>query len=440
MSFVYTEKQLKGFDILADPRYRYILFDGGSRSGKTVLLAIWYIFRALKYPNTRRLIARLSKKTCKSSVWKQTLLPILYSDKFKGCFNEQKTDNIIEFKNGSEIWMGGFENALNEDEVLGQEWADIWINEATDLKFERFGKLKTRLNIDPSYKKKTGFEGKFVFDCNPRGTGHFLNKMFNKNIAPDTGLSLEALDKSELGRLFWHPIDNKMNLDDKYFSNLERLTGLNRKRFWDGVWSDQIENAVYRFDRSINLSNRHKIDQSLETWCSLDFGVSDPTSIIWYQIEQVPPSVNDKGILIHIFDEYETNNKPVSHYADIIKRKCYRDTSYCGDPSGKNRNESLESWISKFREYGINIKTRYAHSRSELIDNANEWLKCIRINEQQCPKTVEMFENWELESDKNDKPKEGIPLHDEYSHLGTSFWYFIINRFPIKKPSKVMIV
>lgn len=439
--FEYTEKQLLGFDVLADPKYRYILFDGGSRSGKSVLLAIWYIFRCLKYPKTRRLVARLSKKSAKSSIWKQTILELLYTPKFRGSFNEEKTDNIIHFKNGSELWLGGFENALNEDEVLGQEWDDIWINEAKQLKFDRFGKLKTRLNTHPDYIEKYNYSGRFVMDCNPQGSGHFLNKLFNKSIDPADGKTMTAIDKKEYGRLWWHPSDNKQNLDPKYFDNLSKATGINKIRFWDGVWADLTENAVYRFKRDVNvIQDKYKFQRGVETWCSLDFGTADPTSIIWYQIIQVPMTDdNPKGILIYIFDEYENNNEDVKHYAEIINNKYYYDTYYCGDPTGNNRNESLESWMSKFKSHGIRIKSKYGHSPNELVDNANEWISCVRINEQQCPKTLEMFENWELDTDKYEKPKEGKPLHDEYSHLGTSFYYFMINKFPIRKAGSISI-
>lgn len=435
----YTDKQRKGLKTLNNKDNRFILFDGGSRSGKTVLICLWYVMRCIKYPGTRRLIARLTKMSCKDSVWSQTLLDILNFDRFKG--THKAYEDKIKFNNGSEIWQGGFDNKLHEDHVLGQEWDDMWINEATDIKYDRFGKLKTRLNTDPIYKQKHNYEGHLIFDCNPKGTGHFLNKMFNKGINPSTGKPLDVEDNDELGRLWWHPSDNKDNLDPKYFSSLSRSDGLNRKRFWDGVWSDQVEHAVFRFDRKVNVTEeRYKYQPGEETWCSLDFGVSDPTSIIWYQIVQVPPTKeNLKGLIIYIFDEYENNNKPVSHYGDLINAKGRRDVDYCGDPSGKNRNESLDSWISKFREYGIHIKTKTGHSRVELIDNSNEWIKYVRINEEQCPKTVEMFENWELETSSDEKPKEGIPKHDEYSHLGTSFYYFMINKYPIRKPSTITI-
>ena len=437
-SFIYTDKQEQLFAKLKDTTKRFYLFDGGSRSGKSVGLVRWMVNRRIKYPNTRGLLARKSKQSCKNSIWSQTLIPILYKY-YKGIFDESKTDKIIKFKNGSEIWMGGFDNPLHEDDVLGQEWADIWINEGTDSNFAIFGKLKTRLNISPDYKAKHNFQCKFVIDCNPKGSGHWLNKFFIKHIDLETGQKLSAEDVVNIDRLPFHPLDNKLNLDPDYLKDLERQVGLNKKRFWEGVWADQVDNAVYWFDRSLSV-----IDEDVSyaphypTFCSMDFGVSDPTFIIWYQVIPVDRTVkNPKGIIINIIDEYTNSGKAVSHYADIIHRKQYQNVIYYGDPSGKNRNESLESWISKFYQFGILVKYKEYKNRLQLIDNANEFMPHIRLNEHRVPKVLEMFENWELETDKNGDALEGKPIHDQYSHPGTAHYFFMSNRFPLKPDAKI---
>ena len=74
MSFEYTPKQLELFRTLKEKTKRIFLVDGGSRSGKTVAIARYFILRCIKYPNTRRVVARQSKSSCKKSIWLQTLL------------------------------------------------------------------------------------------------------------------------------------------------------------------------------------------------------------------------------------------------------------------------------------------------------------------------------------------------------------------------------
>ena len=58
----------------------------------------------------------------------------------------------------------------------------------------------------------------------------------------------------------------------------------------------------------------------------------------------------------------------------------------------------------------------------------------------QCPKTVEMLENWAYPLDKDGRVKEGEkPEHNEFSHLGTALYYGISARFPPKKVQKIQI-
>jgi len=427
--FKYTDKQYKLLEILRDKTKRFILVDGGSRSGKTVGLVRWMIIRCIKYPGTRRLLARKSKQSCKISIWTQTLLPML-SQYYKGIYTAY--DDKIVFRNGSEIWRGGFDNPTHEDDVLGQEWADIYINEGTDSNYEIYGKLRTRLNISPEYKKEHNFEGKMVIDCNPKGSGHWLNKHFIKHFDLDTGKKLTAEKIVQMDRISFHPLDNRVNLDPKYLADLESQTGKNKARFWDGEWADNVTDAVYEFDRSVNVTKEPIAYQPhYETICSMDFGVSDATFIIWYQIIKTNKTPdNPKGIIINIIDEYKNSNEGVKHYANKIFSKQYERVTYYGDPSGRNRNESLESWISVFANYGINIMTKTYNSRSDLISNANSYMPMIRMNEEKVPMVTEMFINWELELDKNNRPRDGVPIHNEWSHPGTAHYFMMWNRFP----------
>lgn len=439
-TFKYTSKQKKLFNTLKNKDKRIFLVDGGSRSGKTVGIARWFIVRCITYPNTRRVVVRQSKASAKRSVWLQTIIPMLESY-FEGLYTYDRTNNIINFHNGSSIWLGGFDNKQHTDDVLGQEWADIWINEGTDIKYELFGKLKTRLNIDSRYAIYHNFQSKFIIDCNPKGTAHWLNKFFIKGIDPDLNKKAESVLLEDIDRCWFHPLDNRVNLDPKTILTLERLSGQNKKRFWEGIWADQVENSIYRFDRKVNVIDfNYRYERGVETWCSLDFGTKDPTFIIWYQIVQVPLSVdNELGILIYIFDEYSNTDKDVRHYAELIQAKSYYDTTYAGDPSGINRAVGLDSWIGKFSEFGIDIQINTKHTRAEKIDNANDYMKYVRINEDQCPLTLEMFENWEYALDKDDRPIEGTPNHDIFSHPGTSFYFFTTVRYPMIKPSEIMI-
>ena len=137
-------------------------------------------------------------------------------------------------------------------------------------------------------------------------------------------------------------------------------------------------------------------------------------------------------MLINIIDEYCNRNKDAEHYKRwVLSRPYYSETDwrFYGDPSGASRGSSLKSWISELAPE-IQVQYRTKPSVNDMIANANKYISCVRINEKQCPKTFEMFENWAYPMDAQENPKEGaLPNHDLYSHPGTAFYYGTINHF-----------
>jgi hypothetical protein len=55
---------------------KHILLFGGPVSGKTTALVMAVIYRAVRYAGSRHLICRLRAKDAKSSVTRETLLPL----------------------------------------------------------------------------------------------------------------------------------------------------------------------------------------------------------------------------------------------------------------------------------------------------------------------------------------------------------------------------
>jgi hypothetical protein len=86
------------------------------------------------------------------------------------------------------------------------------------------------------------------------------------------------------------------------------------------------------------------------------------------------------------------------------------------------------------KDWHFEYTTRYGVA--EMIDQANEMLPHLRFHKHQCPEFYAMFTRWMYRTDNDGKVVEPPkPDHDVYSHPGTSFYYFIINRFPPRKAS-----
>ena len=68
-----TEKQKMGLELLQDPDKQYILFTGGSRSGKTYLIMEFLVGRAFQFPGSRQLIVRKNLVDARNSIWDDSL-------------------------------------------------------------------------------------------------------------------------------------------------------------------------------------------------------------------------------------------------------------------------------------------------------------------------------------------------------------------------------
>jgi ABC-type taurine transport system ATPase subunit len=101
-----TTVQKKALSLLRSGAKHILLF-GGSRSGKTTVLVVAIIFRALFFAGSRHLICRYRAKDARSSVLRETLLPWLDNIAGKGGYTYLAHESMVTLYNGSEIWIGG---------------------------------------------------------------------------------------------------------------------------------------------------------------------------------------------------------------------------------------------------------------------------------------------------------------------------------------------
>lgn len=239
MKFVKTAAQQAAVKLLGGIA-KFILLFGGSRSGKSFIIIFAIIMRALKEPGSRHLICRFAFNHAKQSLWHDTI-PKVLSLCFPGVHpKENKTDWFYEFDNGSQIWLGGLDDKERTEKILGNEYASIFINEASQISYASFCLLLTRLA------QKTNLVNRIYVDCNPPATTHWIYKVFIKNVNPDT----EAVLKSELyASMRMNPDDNAENLPDDYIESvLGTLSQRQQDRFRYGKFLDDIEGALWTWD------------------------------------------------------------------------------------------------------------------------------------------------------------------------------------------------
>jgi len=244
-----TEKQQAAIDEIKG--HKYFLAEGGSRSGKTFLLIMMVLARAFKYPGTRHVIVRYRLNHVKQSIWHGTLPEVaaLMGISYK----ENKADWFITLLNGSEVWIGGLDDKERTEKILGNEYATIYINEASQVSYNSYSLLKTRLN------PPKGVPGKFFIDYNPPSKRHWGYIVFHQLRDPLT--SEPVRNEHEYSWLSMNPRDNLDNLSEGYLDTLESLSERDRERFLEGHYLDPIGAIYHRFNESMVIDDEPDCDE-----------------------------------------------------------------------------------------------------------------------------------------------------------------------------------
>jgi hypothetical protein len=223
--FKLTDKQSEAIKLLGSEA-AYILLYGGSRSTKT------FRFNHVK-----------------SSIVYDTFPKVMQL-----CFPEvqyklDKSDWFVTYSNGSQIWFGGLDDKERTEKVLGNEYASICLNEISQISYQGFLILVTRLAQVCTYErggKTHELRQKMYFDENPPSKGHWSHKLFIEKKDPDTNKPLKNPD--DYVSMLMNPKDNAENLSKAYLKALQNLPKRQRDRFWDGKFGDNTENALWTDD------------------------------------------------------------------------------------------------------------------------------------------------------------------------------------------------
>jgi hypothetical protein len=336
-----TAVQRKALHLLKSGAKHILLF-GGSRSGKTTVLIMAIIFRALMYAGSRHLICRLRAKDARSSVLRETLFPWLDNTVGKSGYTYLAHESMITLYNGSEIWIGGLGDKEQADKILGHEYNTIFFNEVSQLSYIAVTTAYSRLAM-----RIKGCRNLFLYDCNPGSFLHWAYKIFILK----TFLSGEPLEKPELyASMIINPDDNKENLPEDYISDiLEALPEKQKNRFLHGLWGKQ-EGAIYEmFEQSMIL----KIEELPERYdryaAGQDFGLNIANVKIGWL-----------GDIIYVLGDYGAFNMTTQSFNAELEARGWHEgiegglPIYC-DPAGGERiqeirggtkaNNSVESGI-----------------------------------------------------------------------------------------------
>ena len=169
------------------------LLEGGGRSGKTFIACYAIIIRALKYPGSRHLIARFRFSHAIIAICHDTMPKVLKALGLEERVHLNKKFYFYSFPNGSEIWIGGLDDQKRLEKILGNEYATIFLNEASQISFDGYEITITRLN------PPQGVKGKMLIDYNPPSMTHWGYLMFYDRRFPDG----RPLPKEDFVKIFF---------------------------------------------------------------------------------------------------------------------------------------------------------------------------------------------------------------------------------------------
>jgi PBSX family phage terminase large subunit len=382
-----TEVQKKALTILKSGAKHILLF-GGSRSGKTTVLVMAIIYRALRFAGSRHLICRYRAKDARSSVLRETLLPWLTNTIGNGNYTYLAHENMVTLYNGSEIWIGGLGDREQVDKILGHEYNTIYFNEISQLSYAAITTAYSRLAMNIP-----GCRNLFLYDCNPGSPLHWAYKIFIRKkmfLTGGPGGTGVPLEKPELyTSMLLNPEDNKAHLPADYISDiLDALPERQRARFRDGAWV-KAEGVVYdKFDETMMVKPEELPEHFDRLAAGQDFGLN---------ITNVKVGIVDNRI--YVLSDYGSFNMTTKSFnAELEARGWFgngEDFPVFCDPAGGERiqeitngvkaNNSVEAGIdyinAKIERGQFFVCTACSGVLSEIWDCRDEEGEIIKVND-----------------------------------------------------------
>lgn len=246
MIFELTPKQMEARDaVLQVPGVRHSLLYGGARSTKTFLICFAIASRAIDAPNSRHLISRLHHIDVKQKVMLDTwpkMMGLAYHDQ---TYALNRSDQLVTFPNGAEVWFGGLDDGPRRDKVLGGEYASIFFNECSQISFDTITTLRTRLAQNVRRRDGRILPLRAYYDLNPVGRMHWTYKEFVQGVDPLSGQP--TVDTGIRRHLVMNPADNP-HLPPETLEELAALPTRQRARFFEGKYLSEVPGALWSLD------------------------------------------------------------------------------------------------------------------------------------------------------------------------------------------------
>ena len=338
---ILTPKQAELWQLF--PTANTILAEGGGRSGKTVCIMSYIVSRALKWPETDHLIGRFRFAHIKQSICFQTMLQLSKLDGINYNLYLNKSEWIYTFPNGSRLWIAGFDDRERTDKILGNEYATIYFNEASQISYDTVETVSTRLN------PPKGIPGKRIFDYNPPSITHYGFLIFHKRQFPDG----RPVPENDFKWIKMNPIDNP-HVSQQYMETLSQMSIAKRARFLNGEY--QIDTG------SLWKREWIKYDNTERNYQRIVVGV-DPSGTVGG--DEIGIIVAGKsGDIFYVLDDYSMHGTPAEWSKEVAA--AYNKWQADLVVAEKNYGGDMVAHTIRTAESNINVKL-ITSSRGKIL-------------------------------------------------------------------------
>jgi hypothetical protein len=220
---------------------------------KTFTIIRAMCMRAFRTPYSRQAAFKLRGNSANATLALDTIPKVL-----RLCFPgveviRKKQDGYFYWPhNKAELWISGLDDAARVDKILGAEYSGLFFNECSQIPWDSVVVARTRLAQQVKTDDITRPDGSVIiggmlknrvyYDLNPGSAAHYSAALFLRGEDPITKLPLP--DPENYVHAFMSPRDNPYVSED-FIRELESLPERARRRFLDGVYTADIDGALW---------------------------------------------------------------------------------------------------------------------------------------------------------------------------------------------------
>jgi len=285
-------------------KYRYVLYSGAVRAGKTLLLAHVAIQTCVDNPGCIGMLGSLTTPQLTDVVFKVFQQELEFYQKALDTagipitlarIKYSKGDMKAIFWNGSEIW---FKPCDEEEKLRGMTLDFVGLDEPIEIAETIFAQLTLRISGTGNLKTKNPF---IILTTNPGSQSHWIYRRFFNTNNPDYHvIETTTYDNVLLPRYEDYIAEAKNSGDEDWV-----------RRFLDGTWEAFAGQIYKEFNPDVHIGDYKDLTIDFFDYITagVDWGFTNPSVIL---------TIGVRGKDAFVIDEYYQKG-----IKNIIIRRCF---------------------------------------------------------------------------------------------------------------------